>query len=286
MIYLGEDAAHKTTIIADYCRSHGITKIVLLTPEKFAFPLPGADVVRWEEIIKYKFFYRLLREIDANTLVIVNECLRTQERPCLTYNCIRQYLNQTRHQLVFQYLPLIDTIEDFMILFDFDTQSRWKREAFQPDLLQEATIHTTRVPLDFQVRSIPADQKLQAAYQREKDKLFADIGLKDPHTIPRNLYLLSGKAKLAHVDPERQYIGRNNRFKLPNLRTFKEDAYSGEHVVFEFCHNFIDFVDFLSLSRQTRVNVLVADLKVDTWYFERYRSWLGRLNDAYAALQQ
>lgn len=79
-------------------------------------------------------------------------------------------------------------------------------------------------------------------------------------------------------------IGRNNRFKVDTLQTYKEDTYAHTYTVFEFPHNFIDFADFLALSGQTELDVLVADLKVDQWYFQRYAQWTERLNEAYASL--
>jgi hypothetical protein len=287
MILLGLDNAAKDTEIARYCREHDIAKVFVLSPEKFRFPcsIPNHEVIEWAEIIEYRFYYRLLQEVDRNTLIVVNECLRTQNRYELTYNCIRLFLNQTSHQLVFQYLPLIDTIDDFMVLFDFDTRSRWKREKFRLDLLKEATIRGRAVPLELAEIPVETDERTKAAYAREKRKLIDGIGLKDPHTIPRNLYLMSGKAKLGAVEADRYYVGRNNRFKLERFRTYRELAYPHESTVFEFCHNFIDFADFLALSRQLRIEAIVADLKVDWWYLARYREWIGRVRDAYPVLR-
>jgi hypothetical protein len=31
--------------------------------------------------------------------------------------------------------------------------------------------------------------------------------------------------------------------------------------------------------------VLVTELKVDGWYFERFEAWAGRVRDAYATLR-
>jgi hypothetical protein len=289
VIYLGLDNTSKVATVTSYCDTHAIRKVVVITPQPFRFAcsFPNTEYVSWEEVILYKFFYRLLQEIDHQTLVVVNECLRTQNRSDLTYNCIRHYLNQTNHQLVFQYLPIIDTLDDFMILFDFDTRSRWKRERFDRALLSEATLHVAPVPVTLRRIPVAVGPKVHAQYDAEKDRLFASLGDKDPHTLPRNLALVAGKAKLSAVDPQAAYVGRNNRFKLPNFQTFKEDVYQHcPYTVFEWCHNIIDFIDFLSLSRQTAIDVLVADLKVDEWYFERYQNWVTRLNDAYASLQQ
>lgn len=288
MIYLGLNNSEKDERIADYCAKHGIEKVVILSPAKFhlACSFANHEQIEWAEIIQYKFFYRLVQEINPQTLVVVNECLRTQNRYDLTYNCIRHFLGQTRHHLVFQYLPMIDSIEDFMIMVDFDTRSQWKRERFRAELLKEARLQVVPVCPSFNAVSVDTSNQLKAAYEREKEKLIAGIDLKDPHTIPRNLYLLSGKAKLAAIGDD-WLIGRNNRFKLERLQTYKEDVYqSAPYTVFEFCHNFIDFADFLTLSRQSSFDVLTADLKVDHWYLERYREWGRRLTNAYASLQQ
>lgn len=288
MIHLGLTPEQKVARIADYCRQHDIQKTVILSPAKFALAcdLPNTEQVEWAEIILYRFFYRLLQEIDGRTLVVVNECLRTQNRYDLTYNCIRHYLNQAGHQLVFQWLPLIDDLQDFMILFDFDTRSRWKRERFDSDLLAECTLEVSPHAPRLQALPVATDAKTQAAYAANKAKLLSELGNRDPHTLPRNLYLMSGRSKLPHVEPGRWYVGRNNRFKLAQAQTYKEVTYpNAPYTVFELPHNFIDFADFMSLSGQEEVPVLVADLKVDHWYFERYNQWARRIEDGYSSLQ-
>jgi hypothetical protein len=298
MIYLGLNNQAKDMHINAYCAAHDIEKVFILSPEKFKFTssFANTEYIEWADIIMYKFYYRLLQEIGQRSLVVVNECLRTQNRYDLTYNCIRHFLNQTNHQLIFQYLPLIDEQEDFMVLFDFDTRSRWKREKYRADLLAESSIEISPVHLTFNRVEIETPDKLRKDYQKEKQRLIENIGLKDPHTIPRNLYLLSGKAKLQYIEMNKgglfgnhdsYYIGRNNRFKLSNIQTYKEHSYPHvPYTVFEFCHNFIDFSDFAALSQQLEFNVLCADLKVDQWYFQRYQQWTERLMDAYASIQQ
>lgn len=290
-IYLGLTDLEKDAEIVKYCSANDIKKVVIFAPEKYHFDctLPAEiphEHVKYEQIIKYIFYYRLLQEVDNNTLLVVNELFRDQDRNNLTYNCLRSYLAQTKHQLIFQYLPLIDTEDDFMTLFDFDTKSRWKREKLRPDLFKEADIHVREIPLTLLALQIETDAKTKADYAREKRKLIDEIGLKDPHTIPRQLHLLSGKAKFPYVSSTEYFVARNARFKASTITTYKEDKYPRQdYNIFEFCHNFIDFVDVASLSRQVNYNVLVSDLKVDQWYFQRYESWLGRLRNAYSILR-
>jgi hypothetical protein len=286
VILLGLTAAEKDAEVTRYVAEHGISKVFLLSPARFRFPCATPhDPVEWAEIILYRFFYRLLREIDRDTLVVVNECLRTQNRHELTYNCIRNFLNQTTHQIIFQRLPIIDTWADFAILFDLDTRSRWKREQVGSHIA-EASIEVRReLAPTFHPNEAQASPRVHAQYQAEKASRFAELGLRDPHTLPRNLHLVGGKTKLLRVEAGCQYVGRNNRFQLPNLATYRETtAGAGPRTVFEWCHNFLDFADFLAMTGQTDVDVLTTDLPVDRWYLQRYTEWAGRIRDAYAAL--
>lgn len=290
MIYLGKDNLAKSNVLSEYVKASGVRKVFILSPEKFRFDYAGEAVewVGWADIIKYRFFYRLLQEIGNDVLVVVNECLRTQNRYDLTYNCIRNFLNQTRHVIIFQYLPIIESIEDFMILFDFDTRSRWRRERFNAQLLDEVNISCTPRPVSFRRINIGASEKLRAVYTRERQKLFDSIGLKDPHTIPRNLHLVAGREKLHYIeqymDPDQNYVGRNNRFNIPTMHGYKDPSFASGCAVFEFCHNIIDFSDFISLSQQSAVDVLIAEVKADQWYYERFYNWTQSLSNAYTAI--
>lgn len=295
VIYLGIDTASKLEVIQRYCRDHDIKRVVILCPPKFRLDLGESiphEVVLWgetgtgpkNEIVQYKFYYRLVQEIDHSTLLVIHECLRTQNRNDLTYNCIRQFLMQTHHHLIFQYLPIIDSIDDFMVLFDFDTRSAWKRQPFGSELVANATVVINPVVPQITEIQVETTAKQKDAYAREKAKLFENIGMKDPHTIPRNLYLTTGKAKLAAVDSTIQYVGRNNRFKLPNLTTYRDELQGDRYTVFEFCHSHLEFSDFLAITRQTTVPAITTDLKVDQWYLQRYRDWIARLQEAIAQI--
>lgn len=266
----------------------GVDRVFVFGPERFKLEVGDLDVpvefIEWANIIEYRYYYRILQETDARTLVVLNECLRTQNRHDLTYNCLRNFLQQTKRQLVFQRLPLIDTFDDFMILVDLDTRSRWKREKWATHMRKGIELEAVTRPLALGRVDIETDEATRARYAKEKRALIDGIGLKDPHTIPRNLHLLSGKAKLAQLDHARRYVGRNDRFKLENFDTYETASGLGERTVFEFCHRFIDWSDFLCATSTETIAALVSDLKVDGWYFDRFASWGRRLDDAYAAL--
>lgn len=286
-IHLGLRPSDKADLIAQHTHQHDIKKIVVCSPERFQFDLVALSCpvqwVDWPEIIMYRTFYPLLQEIDQRTLVVVNECLRTQDRYDLAYNCIRHYLNQAGHVLVLQWLPCIDTMQDFMTLFDFATGSRWKRTGWDIDPPEPVTLQITeRTPVVTPIQ-VPTDARLRAAYDAERSKLFAGLGAKDPHTLPRNLYMVGAKARAAHAPPASSLLGRNTK---SGAAPYKADRYPAQpYTVLDLPHNPIDLADVSALTGQTHFHVLACDLKADRWYIERYTQWAQRIADGYADLR-
>jgi hypothetical protein len=302
-IYLGYGTPEKRRIIAEYQAAHEIHKTVIIAPERFPLTIPGADQVGYADVIMYVTFYRLLQEVDGHTLIVLNECLRMQNRYDLAYNCIRNYQNQTPHSLVFQALPQIDEPEDFMILFDFATQSRWKRRHFDPELIRaEAEVHVREWPLALHRIDVPTSAATRRKYDQERERLFADLGAKDPHTLPRNLYLIGGRDKHAYITAQQAgaqpslfggqngpawYVARNRRLGAERIATYDDlPSGGGPYTVVEFPHRFIDWCDFVAATGQAASPVLVADLRVDHWYWERYMAWQERVYATYASLRR
>jgi len=295
MIFIGMEDGQKQVEIARYQNEHGIEKTVVISADSFPLDVPGADPVKYSDVIMYVTFYRLLQEITPRTLVVLNEVLRTQNRYDLSYNCIRNFLNLTTHQLIFQRLPQIDTRDDFMILFDFDTRSRWKRRPFDAGLIaSEARVVVNPLLISFERIDVPTSERTRAHYEAERARMFGELGKRDPHTLPRNLHLLGGADKLAYIDQQslplfgagELYVARNKRLKRDCVVTYEEVAPGTRYTLVDFPHRFIDYSDFLTRTGQVASKALLTDLKVDHWYFERYVAWAGRMRDTYTSLQQ
>lgn len=289
MIAIGLPERTKGEVIAKACATRPIRQIIALSPVRFQpsflCPIP-IEWIDWAEITTYKVFYRLMQTIDTSTLLVVNECLRAQNRHELAYNCIRNFTYQTPHVLVFQHLPIIDSVDDVMILVDFATRSRWKRAPFDPAMVRDLEIRNEHSALSIAPLEVPITERIRSAYAKEKAALLQEVKDgpdKDPHLIPRNLLLVSGRAKLPAVRSNQAYVGRNNRFKLTNLATYREISIPCEHTVFELPPNAIDLADMLAVTHQSHVDALVADTKTERWYFDRYKAWVARVNDAAAA---
>ncbi len=270
MIALGQTVEEKVALV----RAARAEKVVVLGQP---LPVEGVDHVLFEQIQQYRHFYRLLQSIDKRTLVVVNECLLSPDRNCLDFNCIRHYLAQAGQVLIFQHLPLIEQRADFLTLYDFDTQSRWKRAGVDAVDLREAHITGRRVPVRFVAQAVYTPARLRATYEAEKRRLFEELGPADPHTIPRRLHLLAGKVRwLEGV----QLVARNSR--LPVAAVYGAEPYPpGAYTLLDFPHAFGHMAHFLAGTGQTEVPARITDLRVDLWYFDRYVAWAQALADTY-----
>lgn len=296
MIRIGLDDAEKAAVADRYVAEHGIKKVFVLSPTRFAPSFASKAVahpdevdgragvyIPWPEHIQYRYYYRVIDNAGPDTLIVINECLRGQQRTMLNFNCIRTFLRHARHRIVFQYLPVIDHIDDVMTLIDFDTNSQWWDQKFDRAMLKDLDLHVRFHPLVLNPLHVIVDAKTHAAYAKEKAALLAQVKGdpdKDPHQIPRNLLLVSGKAKLPRVKPSQLYVGRNNRFKLSNMGTYRDVTGPWERTVLELPHNVIDMADLLTVTRQHQIDVLVADTKAEQWYWQRFLDWAARVNHA------
>jgi len=286
VIHLGLGGEEKRERISERVRSGDVDRVVVVYPRRHPLDLEFSvpvEYVEWDDVIRYVFFYRLLQEITPRTLLVLNEPLRSAERSCLHYNCLRNYLTRTEQQIVFSRFPALESPEDFMILVDLDTRSRWRRSRLS-DLGEQLRVEAADVaPTMFRI-DVVTDAKTRAQYEAEKRRIIDNIGAKDPHTIPRQLHLVGGKQK---ADVARAHgglwVGRNARLKVPGFATY-EQALEPRQVL-EFCHSFRDWADYLTASGATEVTSLVSDLKVDAWYFERAQRWSEMQHDAHAAIR-
>lgn len=284
MIYLGLHATSKADTIRRYAAAHNPRKIFVFAPERFPLRIETeaeVEYVAYSDIIMYKYFYRLLEEIDDQTLLVFNECLRTQNRNDLTYNCAHHYANQTRHTLVFEYFPFIEQPQDAMILLDLSNPGRFKRRGFSWEILAEEEIRGNRVPVALEIAPIPIADRDIARYEALKSKLFEGLGAADPDTIPRKLHLFAGDLKKPYLRSDGRYVARNARFKMPNVYTYR-DAGLGDYTVVDFPHRRLDFNDFLKGGARRAIQFIHSGLKVDAYYVRELELWQERMAEFYA----
>ena len=273
--------------IEKYVKTHDIKSVIVFSPKKFEMTLPDlGDVpirqIEYKEVIMYRTFYPLLEEIGKNHLLVVNEFLRTDDRSNLTYNCLRHYLDQCRHQIVFEYFPFINDTKDFMILLDFDTKSKRKGFGFDKEFLKGEDILCQNQHLNLNIDMVNLPAGAAEEYEKKRNSLFESIGNRDPDVIPRELHVLTGKWKKDGIRPELQYVARNLRYKLPNVTTYPHVVAGQNYILLDWQHRRLQMNDFLRVTKQTELTYVSTGLSIDDVYINAFNEWLGRLEEFYA----
>lgn len=239
------------------------------------------EYIEYSDIIRYVFFYRLLEEISKESLIIVDGCMRTQNRKDLTYNCLHHYLNQTDNRIIFEYFPFIENKDDFMILLDMEN-SAFKSKEFDWAYLQEEDIKINPLHIKMTTIFVEITKEQEEKYNDTKEKLFENLGNKKPETVPRNLQLLAGDFKKAKLDNDKIYIARNKRFNLENVLSYKEAARNKDYIIIDTHYRRINMQDFLRVSGIINIKYLATPLSIDNYIVNDFAKWRGRLEAFYA----
>lgn len=285
MIRIGLNGQDKQKVLRDYLSDKEITKIKCFYPEPFpmlAKSVPDIEYIEYRDIIMYKFFYRLLEEIDDKTLLIFNECMRTRTRSDLTYNCAHHYCNQTPHKIIFEHFPFVEDKNDFMILLDLQNKGKYRGKSFDYIMLHDEDVQVK--PHVVKMEAIPVETTDQdwERYEKKKESLFNNLGEKDPDTIPRHLQLLAGDIKKKVIDPGKTYVARNKRFKLDNVTTYDDIKKPGDYTVIDTHYRRLNMNDFLKITGMTKLNYLNTTLPIDTVIRNEFAEWKARIDAFYA----
>lgn len=249
----------------------------------YSFPV-ASEYVEWDEVILYRFFYRLLEEIEESYLLIVDEFMHVRTRnSCLTYNCLHHYMKQAGRKLVFQWLPLIEDPIDVMILFDFEDSPKTAKQKFSPEIVKRYDIRFIDRNYCLDVVTLPENRKNIAEYEAEKEKIFSSFTGKNPDIIPRQLSLFVGKFRKSAMRPELNYICRNRRIKLPNVFTYKDAP--PDAVIFDPPERQLDLHEYLyHAERSGAIPFLSTGLKVDLYFQNRIAELNQKIGDLYAEI--
>jgi hypothetical protein len=285
MILIGLSQAEKQKELDRYLQEHEIKKTYCFYYKDFPYKYEVTceiEYIEYADIEMYKFFYRLLEEIDNDSLIVMDECMRTQNRSELTYNCAHHYLNQTHHKIIFEHFPIIDTEDDFMILLDFENKGKYRGKSFDYIYLKQEDIRVKPhlVKMDFfPVEISDADRQ---KYETKKEGLFDALGNKDPDTIPRALQLFAGNMKKKAVKQDHQYVARNKRFKLENVFAYEDIPGWGEYIVIDTHYRRLNMNDFLKRTGMEKIKYLCTSLSIDNVIIWEFAEWKARLDVIYA----
>lgn len=196
-IFIGEQ--DKQNIIKKYIsNSTDEIKKIYVIGEPLDFELSVQNEhIKFSDVIMYKYFYRLLQEINHNSMIILNECLRKTNRYDLSYNCIKRYLLQTPHKIIFNYFPIIKQEKDFMILYDMIQNNPFLKEKYEY-VIKFENVNVKKVDFIIHKKNIIIDDKYLDEYEKQKEKIILEVK-KDPDIIPRRLLKFSEKVNKKYV---------------------------------------------------------------------------------------
>lgn len=202
MFYIGD--WDKQKVVSHYIENNDVRKILIIyNPScKMEYDLPNNiphEYLAYKDAIMYKNYYRLLQWIDKKTLIISDELLIQENRYALEYNCVNAFLNQTPQRIVFSYLPFINDEKDVMILMDQYNNALYKGEQFEYEIVKNSKMFIKPVHITAEFINIDVDKKDIDEYNKDKEKRFSEIGMKDPDTIPRNLAIHAGNVRAKHI---------------------------------------------------------------------------------------
>lgn len=286
MIRIGLNQKEKQQVLDEYLAEHdNIKKIYCFYFKHFLAKYKTdreIEYIEYADIEMYKYFYRLLEEIDKDSLIIMDECMRTQNRSELIYNCAHHYLNQTDHRIIFEFFPIIDTKDDMMILFDFQDKGKYKGRSFEYGFLRSEDVKIKPFRISLKTINVVVSATDREKYEKKKQLLFDNLGQKDPDTIPRNLQLFAGDLKRPAIEPDKLYVARNKRFRLENVLAYSDINKQGEYIIIDMHYRRLNMNDFLKVSRCSNLKYVATTLPVDNVIINEFMEWKARLDAIYA----
>lgn len=302
MFYIGD--WDKQNVVSHYIENNDVRKILVIynptCKTEYSFPedIPF-EYLAYKDAIMYKNYYRLLQWIDKKTLIISDELLIQENRYALEYNCVNAFLNQTPQRIVFSYLPFINDEKDVMILMDQYNNALYKGEQFEYDIVKNSKMFIKPVHITAKFIHIDVDKTDVDEYNKDKEKCFSEIGMKDPDTIPRNLAIHAGTIRAKHIfgiinsmpsefieesnntqfTENNKFLCRNLRFKKLNCTTYKEDE---NNTIIDFPIRRQELISLLTRTREKDLIVTTSDLSIDRWQKKDLEDWINRLEKFYA----
>lgn len=285
MIRIGLTKAQKIKEIENYLSEHkNINDIVVLNTKQhdIRYKLSiNADYVEYNEWEMYRTYYPLLERINENTLIIVDEPFRTKKYQDLKYNCAVAFCNQTPHRIIFSTFPIIEDKEDLKILLKFEHAQKTMFEDFNYVILQTEDIKIVPRKIKLNIINVPITEEEAGKYEKKKEELFANIGEKNPNTIPRNLQLLAGDFKKKAIKSDKYYLARNERFKKDNVYTYKKYV-KEDYIIIDFHYSQIEMMDFYINNNVKKINYLATSLSIDNHICTEFQKWKARCEAIYA----
>ena len=214
MIYIGQHN-NRAAIVSRYMQEHGLKKAVLFGD---LIELEEVELmhVPYKECIKYSYYYKYLEFTYKQTLFVWNNCLKTQKQNSLEYNCIRHAAEQTQHHIIFETMPLIESSEDFMILYTLQEPNPFVKVGFsEVERLENVDFSGWECPV-ISAHRIEATEEQKAKYAQVKEAAISAVK-RDPNIIPRRCLKYAESLVKGDYDSKAALLPRDMRVAVSDL---------------------------------------------------------------------
>lgn len=170
MIYLG--IINEVEEINNYVNENKIDKVYVLGS---GLNVKNAINISRPDIVQYDNYNMLRSQVKEQDLIVINNILSSSKRTDLTYNCIRQYVVQTRHRMIFQKYPFNNTEKDLAVLYDFLQNNPFNTIPWE-DIDIWPFIEKCELPeLTMKIEKITLPEDKVRKYEKEKEKIFSSL---------------------------------------------------------------------------------------------------------------
>ena len=290
MLYLGLLDNQKIDIINRYVTEKNIKKVIFFSPVDFDDSLINCEVetfgfsdcctIRSDDKHKEPTWYRLCSEINAGYLIVCNEFMRTAHRGHVSYNALHSYQLRTPHRLVFNYLPVLESVDDLAILFRLSTTHNTK--GLQLSEIEIPPLELERRHVEIRPFSAMTPKVFEFKHEEVKNKLIAEAESSvnfDPENIPRRLYKAFDKNRLKAIPKcfeGRPIVGRGG-----DCIGFDSLTRRDNYVVVSSPYTSNQFSILAGLHETGKIDWMMLDLKCDSFYLKKFKKTIGEMEKAY-----
>lgn len=288
MLYIGLNNGSKIDIINNYIAKNAIKKVlvfshVALNTDAINAPV---EVFKWDECCTIKgsktykepTWYRLCSELNSNYLIVINEYMRVTHRGHVNYNALFEYQLRTPHNLTFNYLPILEGVEDLAILFRFTTGNNIK--GLQLSELEVPPFEIERKQIKIKPLFVMTNSKLIEKHERIKQELITEAENNvsfDPDNIPRRIYKAFDKERMSTLSHANNIIvGREK-----GCIGFDSLLNTDDFTVASAPYTANQFTLIASLHLTGVMPWVMLNLKCDNYYLNKHNQTIEGIEKAY-----
>ena len=287
MLFLGFNDKQKVDIVNDYVRKNHIKKVYIFHLFDINYfdsiEAPEKELVGWEDSVAFEVYYRLCSEMNAHSLMVLDDFVGSSQRNFLQYNWAKLYQARGTQNICFATFPIVEKLENIITLCELSQGLNFKGLHLD-EITVPPVIEVNKQKRVINKHHLTANLSTVKKYEKRRAELFQEAEEKydfDIDNIPRRLILTGSKQRLENSSPDKfTLVGRTK--PAINFKSLKD---RGAFQVVDPPIHYKDFLRLMILSDSEVINWISLDFGVDEFYFERYQGIIEQMEAAYEWLE-